>query len=166
MACRSLLLLSCAAVCSMAACNVPVTIAPHSWHAARKTSPLRSPSLLQNLALRGGGKSVVQVKSQEEFDGHIKGSGDKLVVVDFTATWCGPCQRIAPELENMAAEFGNVVFLKVDVDELQATAEACGIVCMPTFQFYKDGKKMKSIEGADESKLRSAVEQFSGAVPA
>jgi thiol-disulfide isomerase/thioredoxin len=59
---------------------------------------------------------VKEAKTKAEFDAELVSAGGKLVVVDFTATWCGPCQRIKPEFEKMSTEFTNVVFLKVDVD--------------------------------------------------
>jgi thioredoxin 1 len=59
---------------------------------------------------------VVEVKTKGEFDAALSAAGDKLVVVDFTASWCGPCQRIKPEFEAMSKEMTDVVFIKVDVD--------------------------------------------------
>jgi thioredoxin len=84
-------------------------------------------------------------------------AGDKLVVVDFTATWCGPCQRIAPVFVKLAEEMPDVVFVKVDVDENEETAQGCGISCMPTFQFYKSAKKVHEFSGASEDKIREAL---------
>ena len=91
------------------------------------------------LRLRGG---VKQLKTKAEFDAELAAAGGKLVVVDFTATWCGPCQMIARRSSYEFSEKNpDVVFVKVDVDENQETAAACGINCMPTFQFYKNGAK-------------------------
>eukprot|EP00292_Cryptomonas_paramecium_P028189 CAMPEP_0113669076 /NCGR_PEP_ID=MMETSP0038_2-20120614/4366_1 /TAXON_ID=2898 /ORGANISM="Cryptomonas paramecium" /LENGTH=61 /DNA_ID=CAMNT_0000584913 /DNA_START=298 /DNA_END=483 /DNA_ORIENTATION=+ /assembly_acc=CAM_ASM_000170 len=59
----------------------------------------------------------------------------------------------------MAAEYPQVVFVKVDVDANEETAAACGVSCMPTFQFYKGGVKVSEFSGADESKLRDAVKK-------
>ena len=59
---------------------------------------------------------VVEVKTKAEFDAALSAAGGKLVVVDFTATWCGPCQRIKPQFEAMSTEITDVVFIKVDVD--------------------------------------------------
>ena len=59
---------------------------------------------------------VVEVKTKAEFDAALSAAGSKLVVVDFTAAWCGPCQRIKPEFETMSKEITDVVFIKVDVD--------------------------------------------------
>uniref|UniRef100_A0A3B3DN64 Thioredoxin n=1 Tax=Oryzias melastigma TaxID=30732 RepID=A0A3B3DN64_ORYME len=94
-----------------------------------------------------------------EFKKILEESGNKLVVVDFTATWCGPCRRISPIFEKMSKEpeNNNVVFLKVDVDEADDVSRHCGIRCMPTFHFYKGGKKVEEFSGADEKKLKELL---------
>ncbi len=62
------------------------------------------------------GSLVKEVKTKPEFDTELASAGTKLVVVDFNATWCGPCQQIKPNFEKMSAENTNVIFLNVDVD--------------------------------------------------
>jgi thioredoxin len=106
------------------------------------------------LRLRGG---VRKVATKEEFDKIVSGAGDKLVAVDFTATWCPPCRRIGPIFESMAEDYEDVIFIKVDVDDNAETSEACEINCMPTFQFYKKGAKIDEFSGADESTLKEKV---------
>ncbi|KAK3606138.1 hypothetical protein CHS0354_010767 [Potamilus streckersoni] len=97
------------------------------------------------------------VETLGEFQSIVKGSGNKLVVVDFTAAWCGPCQRIAPIFEQMAKDLTDVSFIKVDVDKNEETAAACNISAMPTFQFYKNGNKLEEFSGADVEKLKQTV---------
>uniref|UniRef100_A0A0B7AVK4 Thioredoxin domain-containing protein n=1 Tax=Arion vulgaris TaxID=1028688 RepID=A0A0B7AVK4_9EUPU len=80
-----------------------------------------------------------------------------LVVVDFYATWCGPCKIIAPQLEKWAEEFDDVVFIKIDVDENDETAEECEVQAMPTFHFYKGGKRIDVIVGANQDKIREKI---------
>ena len=63
-------------------------------------------------------------------------------MIDFFATWCGPCKMIAPKIEQMAGEMANVVFLKVDVDEAEDVAQEYNISAMPTFVFLKNGQKV------------------------
>eukprot|EP01001_Neometanema_parovale_P000722 NODE_10809_length_575_cov_74.685841_g10532_i0.p2 GENE.NODE_10809_length_575_cov_74.685841_g10532_i0~~NODE_10809_length_575_cov_74.685841_g10532_i0.p2 ORF type:complete len:104 (-),score=46.84 NODE_10809_length_575_cov_74.685841_g10532_i0:198-509(-) len=98
---------------------------------------------------------VRQLKSKQEFE-ELK-AGSKLVVVDFYATWCGPCKVIAPKIDALAAEEPTVEFVKVDVDELEDVAGEAGITCMPTFQFYKGGAKLDVVEGANEGKIKELV---------
>merc|ERR1711998_372524 len=99
------------------------------------------------LRLRGG---VAMLADKAAFDQALADAGGKLVVVDFTASWCGPCQRIAPVFIKMAEEMPEVVFVKVDVDENDEVAAECGISAMPTFQFYKSGAKIDEMCGASE----------------
>ena len=98
---------------------------------------------------------VKQLKSKAEFDEALKSS--KLVVFDFTATWCPPCKMIAPKFEAMSNEMPDVDFYKIDVDENEETAQHCKINCMPTFQFYRDGVKVDELQGADENGLRGKI---------
>merc|ERR1719384_1857764 len=98
------------------------------------------------------------LSNKAEFD-ELIGNESKLVVIDFTATWCPPCRMIGPIFEAMASDFPNAVFLKVDVDAASDIAEHCGISAMPTFQFYKDGSKVDEMQGADEAGLRAMVQK-------
>jgi ubiquitin C len=106
------------------------------------------------LRLRGG---VKMVEDKAEFDALV--AGDKTVIVDFTAVWCPPCQRIGPVFAAMAeeAEMSDIVFVKVDVDANADTAQACGISCMPTFQLFKGGTMVDKLEGASEDGIRALI---------
>ena len=65
---------------------------------------------------------VYKCGSMSDLETQLKEAGDKLVVIDFFATWCGPCKMISPVLEEMEAQMSNVKFLKVDVDEAEDVA--------------------------------------------
>nr|CAH0112858.1 unnamed protein product [Daphnia galeata] len=97
--------------------------------------------------------------SEEDFNEQLKNAGGKLVLVDFYATWCGPCKMIAPKIEAMSKEFTDVVFLKVDVDECEDVASDYNISCMPTFLYLKNGTKVAEFSGANEAELRKLVAQ-------
>ncbi|XP_014883436.1 thioredoxin-like [Poecilia latipinna] len=102
------------------------------------------------------------VKTLEEFNDILSTAGNKLVVVDFTATWCGPCRRIGPVFEKQAEDPANkdVIFLKVDVDEASDVSQKCEIRSMPTFHFYKNGKKVDEFTGANEKLLMEKIKQL------
>ncbi|XP_042502284.1 thioredoxin H-type-like [Macadamia integrifolia] len=81
----------------------------------------------------------------------------KLIVVDFTASWCGPCRIMAPILAELAKKLPNVTFLKVDVDELKSIATDWAVEAMPTFVFLKEGKIVDKIVGAKKDELHQKV---------
>lgn len=82
------------------------------------------------------------------------------VVIDFFATWCGPCRRIAPAFEEMEKEFQDVTFLKVDVDLAPGLSAEYDIGSIPTFVIFKDGKAVKKIEGAAIAAVAVALEDL------
>mmetsp|Transcript_47831 Transcript_47831/g.101613 ORF Transcript_47831/g.101613 Transcript_47831/m.101613 type:complete len:106 (+) Transcript_47831:135-452(+) len=100
---------------------------------------------------------VKLIESEGEWAALMEQSKEKLVVVDFTASWCGPCQMVAPHFEAMSNEFSNAIFVKVDVDAQDKIAQMCGIRAMPTFQFYKDGNKVDELMGANIGALKQKV---------
>ena len=67
-------------------------------------------------------------------------TSEGIVVVDFFANWCGPCKMLAPVLEEMADEYKQVKFVKVDVDQDVDLARRYGIQSIPNVIFFKDGK--------------------------
>lgn len=87
---------------------------------------------------------------------------DKLVIVDFFATWCGPCQMLTPVLVNMDKKFeGEVEIYKVNVDENQDTAIRYGVNAMPTLLFFKNGEEIERQVGyMDEEELSKLIEEI------
>jgi thioredoxin 1 len=92
-----------------------------------------------------------------EFDKLITQSATP-VVVDFGATWCGPCQALAPHIEKMAGEYaGKAVVAKVDVDDEPDLAGRFGVMSVPTVLFFKGGKKVDSVMGNQPEAIRTKI---------
>ncbi|KAK9172902.1 Thioredoxin family protein [Cryptosporidium meleagridis] len=98
---------------------------------------------------------VHKVNSVDEYKAYISRQG--LVVVDYFATWCGPCNMIAPKLEEFSEQVKDVCFIKVDVDSLPSIADAESVRAMPTFKFFLNGKEVKSVVGANFEIIQQAV---------
>ena len=84
-------------------------------------------------------------------------NGGKPLIIDFTATWCPPCQRIGPIFEAKATSEPDVVFMKVDVDQARDVAQHCGIQAMPTFKLYKNGAEADMKRGGSEQHIVDLV---------
>ncbi|KAL6947078.1 thioredoxin trx1 [Hanseniaspora vineae] len=98
---------------------------------------------------------VTQITTVEQFDQAIK--AEKLVVVDFYSLTCGPCKMIAPIVEKFAAQYTEADFYKVDCDELGAAAQSNNISALPTFVFFKGGKEITRVIGANPSGVKSTI---------
>ncbi len=86
--------------------------------------------------------------TDETFADDVLGS-EKTVLVDFWATWCGPCRMVAPVLEEIAAEHPDkITIAKLDVDANPATARDFQVMSIPTMIVFQDGKAVKQIIGA------------------
>lgn len=95
-------------------------------------------------------------------------NSDAPVVVDFTASWCGPCRSIGPYFQELAesGKYPGVRFFKVDVDQAQEVAAFCGIKSMPTFKVYGSGEEKDTLSGADRAGLLRMVERAAATVSA
>ncbi len=85
--------------------------------------------------------------SQAEFAKAIR--GDKPVLVDFYADWCGPCRAVAPIIKQLASDYaGRVVVAKVDVDTQRELAAEQRVVALPTIAVYRNGQLVERLQGS------------------
>jgi len=105
--------------------------------------------------------AVKSINTDEDFVRTVQQAAGKMIVIDFSATWCGPCKAIAPVLNELAAQYTELEFLKVDVDKCPQTARIYNITAMPTFVFEKDGKTIETLKGANPAALKEKVESVS-----
>jgi len=85
------------------------------------------------------------------------------VVVDFTASWCGPCKIITPFYSELSEKYPQLVFLKVDVEEMPELSATWDVQAMPTFFFVKDGKQIDKLVGANKPELEKKVISYATA---
>lgn len=105
---------------------------------------------------------MANIKDYQQFLRGYDYTGKMPVIIDFYATWCGPCRSLAPLIEKLADEFeGRVKVLKVDVDKNVALAEAARIQSIPTLFFIsKDGDIERQIGGMSYGALQQKAEEL------
>ncbi|OQR91731.1 hypothetical protein ACHHYP_04434 [Achlya hypogyna] len=103
---------------------------------------------------------VQEVFGSSDWDAKHRAAGGKLVVADFTASWCGPCQMIKPRFHEMASRYTDVVFLEVNEAHNDDLIHSIGIRGFPTFHFYINQQKVDEMVGADANTLQSKIETW------
>ena len=84
-----------------------------------------------------------------------------LVIVDYWADWCAPCKQMSPILDELAAEFGEVKFVKVDTNTTPNLAAEQGVLSLPTLQFFHGGRVEKSLTGGKtKNALKKAINEL------
>jgi len=143
--------------CTSGAC--PLTA---SWQRGAMFGALLG-ALVYSSSSQGGSASLnestpnVARITETEFEAQVE-QATSPVVVDFYATWCGPCKVLSPRLEKLAGEFsGKIKFVKVNVDEAQKLAGRFQVSAIPTLIFFKSGKVEDRVTGLladDQLRLR------------
>ncbi|MBO3442929.1 MULTISPECIES: thioredoxin [Clostridia] len=102
---------------------------------------------------------MAKIISTSQFRGEVE-NNNGVVVVDFFATWCGPCKMLAPVFEELGSEMQNEArFVKVDIDQSLEIAQQFNISTVPTMMIFKDGKPVESLVGfMPKEKIKAKVQ--------
>ena len=156
--CCSLLLLFIAVIASTCTAN---NVSSSSLAFVRNKNRISNTQIIP----RGGGAAggaVIECENLADVDAILTKAAlnDQLVVIDFTATWCGPCQMVAPVYAQLSEQYEGVVFLKVDVDANSETAMKYAVRAMPTFLLLKKGEVVDTVVGANVQKLEDLIQEY------
>ncbi|KAF5741018.1 thioredoxin H7-like [Tripterygium wilfordii] len=105
---------------------------------------------------------VVLVHSLDLWKSYIAASKlkNKLLVIEFTATWCGPCRYLEPAMTEFAAKYStDVDFIKIDVDDLPVVAQQFEASVLPAVVLVKDAKEVDRVEGVKKDELQKKIEK-------
>lgn len=92
---------------------------------------------------------ITEIKSTEQFENEVL-KCEQTVFVDFFATWCMPCKMMAGIIDNMANEYTNVKFVKIDVDQNRELSTKYNIMSIPTMMVFKKGTLAKTFIGVTD----------------
>ncbi|PUZ58219.1 hypothetical protein GQ55_5G491800 [Panicum hallii var. hallii] len=111
-----------------------------------------------------GGGNVHVITSKENWDQKIEEANKdgKIVVANFSASWCGPCRVISTVYAEMSQTYPQLMFLTVDVDELMEFSSSWDIRATPTFFFLKNGQQVDKLVGANKPELEKKVAAAAG----
>ena len=103
---------------------------------------------------------MARIINKEEFENEVLKS-EKLVLVDFFATWCGPCQMLAPILEELSKDNQDFEIVKIDIDQERDLAIENEIEFVPTIVIFKNGKEVDRMTGVlDKNEIIERIEQY------
>ncbi|KAK1376511.1 putative monodehydroascorbate reductase (NADH) [Heracleum sosnowskyi] len=105
---------------------------------------------------------VLSFHSSTKWKSHFQVSKEttKLMVIHFTAAWCGPCRMMDPVLRDFSATYADVEFIKIDVDELEDVAREYAVQALPAFILIKKGKAVDKVVGAEKITLQKKIEKY------
>ncbi|KAL3654841.1 TRX [Castilleja foliolosa] len=110
-----------------------------------------------NVELAGGNVQLITTKESWEQKLAEAQKDGKIVVANFSATWCGPCRMIAPFYVELSEKHPSIMFLVIDVDELTEFSTSWDIKATPTFFFLKNGEQFDKLVGANKPELQKKM---------
>ncbi|CAK7332799.1 unnamed protein product [Dovyalis caffra] len=104
---------------------------------------------------------IVDVHSANQWRSYFEASkqNNNLLVIEFTATWCKPCRYMEQPMNDLAAKHTDVVFVRIDVDELARVAQQFNVTTMPAFSLVKKGKVVDEVAGVKKNELENKIEK-------
>ena len=128
---------------------------------AGSTAFSSAPSQARGSSSSPSASPYLKVHSEQQYQAALRDAGNRLVVVDISAVWCGPCKRIEPVFAELATAYaGKAVFIQIDGDELKDLCHSLGATGYPTFLFFVQGVQVDKFSGPDERRLRSTVAEY------
>lgn len=88
-------------------------------------------------------------------------TSNKLVVVDFFATWCGPCRALSPYIDELSTNHHNILFVKANIEEIPLIANELDVKSLPCVVIFKNGKEINRVVGFNKPKLQAIIENLS-----
>ena len=97
--------------------------------------------------------------SDDDFNDVV--ASNKLVAVDFFATWCGPCRALSPYIDELSINHHNILFAKANIEETQIMANELNIKSLPCVIIFENGKEIHRIVGFNKPKIQAIIENLS-----
>ncbi|XP_075166676.1 thioredoxin-2-like [Haematobia irritans] len=109
------------------------------------------------------GKNLFSIEHKDDFNNIIKEAGDRIIMFEFFAPWCGPCKILTTTLTDMAQEYqGKLLIVKIDVDEFEDLAVENNVTAMPTFLIMQNKKILHQFSSSNAENLQETVEKYAG----
>lgn len=99
---------------------------------------------------------LVHINDSDKYH-EYKNTGNRLIVVDFSASWCGPCKRIYNDIVYLSELYPEAIFLHVDIEEMDGLEDVQDIKSIPTFKLFKNNTLLLTLKGADVDKLENGI---------
>ena len=103
-------------------------------------------------------ENVINI-SDNDFNDII--ANNKLVVVDFFATWCGPCRALSPYIDELATNHHHILFAKANIEETPIMANELDVKSLPCVVIFENGKEINRVVGFNKQKLQAIIENLS-----